>query len=103
MLKRTTNHAEPHHKVKVNRAQNANQNSKQGLNHKLKNVTSPQKNFSCTHTNPLQPTASSSQHAQSSRLATLMVPFSNIERHAKTAKTEPETPYRIPNSAQNAN
>jgi hypothetical protein len=99
MLKRTTNHAEPHHKVKVNRAQNANQNSKQGLNHKLKNVTSPQKNFSCTHTNPLQPTASSSQHAQSSRSATLMVPFSNIESTIKTRANRPETPYGTGNRA----
>jgi len=32
------------------------------------------------------------QHRQSSRMPTLNVTLNNIERHAKTRKTEPETP-----------
>jgi hypothetical protein len=43
------------------------------------------------------------QHTQTSRLTTLMVPFNNIERHAKTTKTAPETPHRTKNRPQETN
>jgi hypothetical protein len=38
---------------------------------------------------------------QTSRMPTLNVTLTNIERHAKTAKTEPETPYKTSNRTQN--
>ena len=45
MLKRTTNHAEPHHKVKVNSARNPIKKPKQSLERKLKSRTSTLKKF----------------------------------------------------------
>jgi len=56
-----------------------------------------------SYTQPFTATAATTQHARKSRLTTLTVPFGNIERHAKTAKTDPETPCRNRNRGQTAN
>jgi len=101
--KRTTNHAHAHHKAKVNRTRKQQPNNKQPHRNKPKTSTFTLKIFFCTRTNPTSTHQPTIQHTQTSRMPTLNVTHNNIERHAKTAKTEPKTPYRNQNSAQTAN